>query len=117
MFTMPTWIRRLAAPALALAVALPAAGCGGGGDHYEVYGGTLEVVNNINSFEVLEVVEISQPFGPVESYIVDLFPGETFEVDLFPDFYDVDVFWSDGFVEGVTVDIEDGLFTTVVFTN
>lgn len=116
MFALPTWMRRLAAPALALAVALPAAGCGGG-DHYEVYGGTLEVVNNINSFEVLEVVEISQPFGPIESYIVDLFPGETFEVDLFPDFYDVDVFWSDGFAEGVTVDIEDGLVTTVVFTN
>lgn len=116
MFAMPTWIRRLAAPALALAIALPAAGCGGG-DHYEVYGGTLEVVNNPSSFEVIETVEISQPFGPVESYFVDLLPGETFEVDLFPDFYDVDVFWSDGFAEGVTVDIQDGLLTSVMFTN
>lgn len=116
MFAIPTWMRRLAAPALALAVALPVAGCGGGG-HYEVYGGTLEVVNNPASFEVIEAVEISQPFGPIESYVVNLLPGETFEIDLFPDFYDVDIFWSDGFAEGVTVDIQDGLLTSVMFTN
>lgn len=116
MFATPTFLRRLAAPAIALAAALPAAGCGGG-DHYEVLGGTLEVVNSPASFEVIAEVDISQPFGPIERYFVDLLPGETFEIDLFPDFYDVDIFWTDGLVEGVTVDIQDGLLTSVMFTN
>lgn len=110
-------VRRLAAPVLALAAASFGAGCGGGGHHYEVYGGTLEVVNNPSSFTMLDTVQISQPFGPVETYDVLLLPGETFEIDLFPDFYDVDVFWSDLTVDGVTVEIDDGLVTTVVFTN
>lgn len=111
--------RRRSALAL-LAVLLMAAassGCGGYGRRYDVYGGTLEVVNHPASFDIIDVVEISQPFGPVESYVVLLLPGETFEIDLYPDTYDVDVFWNGGLVEGVTVDVFDDLVTTVVFQN
>ena len=119
MFAIATMLRRWAVPALLLLTAAGASGCGGHGhDHDDyVYGGTLEIVNDVASFEMIEVVEISQPFGPVEAYDVFLLPGETFEIDLFPDFYDVGIYWSDAFVEGFTVEIEDRLYTTVVLTN
>jgi len=120
MFTdsrLSRWLRGLAVPVLALVAAVGLGGCGGGGHHDSVYGGTLEVVNDPASFEIIEVIEISQPFGPIEQYFVDLFPGETFEIDLFPDFYDVGAYWSDGFEEFFTVEIVDGLYTTVVLLN
>ncbi len=116
---LSSWLRGLAVPVLAVAAAVGLGGCGGGGHHYDdyVYGGTLEIVNDPASFEIIEVIEVSQPFGPIEQYIVDLFPGETFELDLFPDFYDVAAYWSDGFEEFFTVEIEDRLYTTVVLLN
>lgn len=96
MSTMTTLLRRLAAPAVLAACALASTACGGGG--YGWYGaasGTLEVRNDPFSFEGIDAVEISQPFGPTDHYDVFLAPGERDFIDLEPDWYDVHLLWSD----------------------
>ena len=109
-------LRPLAAT-LAVAVGATASGCGGGGWYGPSDVGTLEVVNSPGSFEVIETIEISQPYGPVEVYHVDLFPGDAFEIDLYEDFYDVAAWWSDGWVDEFVVEIDEDDTTTVVLTD
>ncbi len=94
-------LRRLAAPFLAGLAAIPLVGCGGGGVYgpYEPVGGTLEIRNDYSSYEGIDAVEISQPFGPTDTFNLYLAPGDRDFIDLIPDGYDVDLFWSDGSVD------------------
>lgn len=108
---------RLFGVALLLMAALPAAGCGGGGG-WSGPGGTLEVRNDPGSFEGIDAVEISTPFGPVDHFDVFLAPGEVEFIDLIPDSYDVDLLWSDAtFDTFLGIDIFDGLTTVVTGFN
>ena len=100
---MKTLARRLTL-ALAATLGLAVAGCGGGG-FYDPIGGTL-VVENHSAFEGIDTVEISQPFGPIEAYDLEIPPFGQDSIDLFPDVYDVELFWSDGssdFFPGVAI--------------
>src|SRR5262245_20190377 len=92
----------------ALCLALPA--CGGGGHHHhDEFEGTLEVANEAFSVERLDSIDLDEVGGPDHlSFDVFLDPGESFLVDLFPDTWDVTLFWADGFVEFHTVDVFDG---------
>ena len=119
MSTLRTTLRRLAAPALAGLLALSLPGCGGGGyGFYAPVGGTLEVRNSSFSFEGIDAVEVSQPFGPVDHFNVYLAPGERDFIDLIPDSYDVDLLWSDGSVDSFFgIDIYDGSTTVVTGNN
>lgn len=115
--SLPRTLRRLAAPILAALVALPLVACGGGGLYgpYDPVAGTLEVRNDPFSFEGIDYVEVSQPFGPTEHYNAFLAPGDRDYFDLIPDTYDVDLFWSDGSIDTFfDVDIYD--FSTTVVT-
>lgn len=117
MSTLVKFVRRLAAPlSLGLAaLALPA--CGGGG-YYSPRSGTLEVRNDSFSFEGIDAVEVSQPFGPIDRYDVFLAPGERDFIDLIPDYYDVDLLWSDGLVDSFYgVDVYDGATTVITGSN
>ena len=107
MSTIARLVRRLAGPALVGIVSLLVPACGGGGgSSYDPYVGTLEVRNDSFSFFGIDTVEVSQPFGPVDAYDVFLAPGERDFIDLAPDLYDVELFWSDGssdFFPGIAV--------------
>ena len=66
-------------------------------------------------FEGIDFVEISTPFGPVDSFDVFLAPGDRDFIDLIPDVYDVELFWSDGSSDlFFAVDVFD--FETTVLT-
>lgn len=106
MSTIRSLARRLAAPALAIAASLLTPGCGGGGGYYDPFVGTLEVRNDVFSIFGIDTVEVSQPFGPVDAFDVFLAPGERDFIDLLPDLYDVELFWSDGssdFFSGIAI--------------
>jgi len=114
--------RHLARAALISAVVVGSLGlvaCGGGG--YGYYSpdpvGTFVLGNDDFSFETIEAVEISTFFGPTDYYEVLIFPGDYDEWDLYDDAYDVDVYWSDGRIDHLNVDVYDGLTTTVVLQN
>ena len=98
MSTLRSMLRRLAAPILLGLLSIPFSGCGGGG-YYAPVGGTLEVRNSSVSFEGIDAVEVSQPFGPTDHFDVFLAPGERDFIDLIPDVYDVDLLWSDGSID------------------
>lgn len=98
-------------------VFVAATGCGGSGYYDEVLGGTLEVVNDPLSVESIERIEISVPFGPIEAYDVLLLPGDGWQIDLFPDSYDVDVYWSDLTVDHLVIDVYDDDFRSVMLLN
>ena len=107
---------RLAIPAALLLAALPAAGCGGG--WFGGPAGTLEVQNDALSFEGIDAVEVSTPFGPVDHFDVFLAPGESTFIDLDPDVYDVDLLWSDSTIDTVFgVEVFDGTTSTVTGSN
>ena len=109
--------RKVLAPAILVLAAIPATGCGGGGYGYGP-GGTLEVRNDPGSFEGVEAVEVSTPFGPIDHFDVFLAPGERDFIDLIPDVYDVDLLWSDSSVDTIyAVDIYDGSTTVVTGSN
>ena len=116
---MSIHVRRLARSAAAAALvlfALCAFACGGGGGGGPR--GTLEVRNDPASINRIDAVEVTPPFGPVEHFDTFLAPGESFFVDLFPDSYDVELFWSDSTTHLVTgVDIFEGTTTTVTGFN
>jgi hypothetical protein len=99
---------------LCLVVALPGCGSGYGGLDYA---GTLAVENDPFSFFVIEAFDVQAGLGPVEHYDVDLFPGEGFGLDLYPDDYDVELFWSDGSSDFFSVTVFDGLTTTITGIN
>ena len=112
--------RRFTAKAAAFAalvlVGLFAAGCGGGGGGGPR--GTLEVRNDPASFNGINAVEVTPPFGPVEHFDTFLAPGTSFFVDLFPDSYDVELFWSDSTTHMFPgVGVFDGSTTVVTGTN
>jgi len=92
----PVGLRRPLALALAGLVALGAIGCGTAG-HY-VASGEIEVHNSILSFEFIDAVRVAEVGGPdVLFFDVFLIPGESLYVDgLYPGYYDVTVYWSDG---------------------
>lgn len=100
-----------------IAVLLLAVGLTGCGDYYDddYYGGTLEIRNDPTSFEVIEYVNVWIPGFPIESYAMFLLPGERDFIDLYPDSYDVELEWSDGFVEYFPfVDVFDHATTLIV---
>ena len=119
MSTIKNLVRRLAGPASLGLAALSLTGCGGGGyGFYAPVGGTLEVRNAPFSFEGIDAVEISQPFGPTDHYDVLLAPGERDFIDLIPDYYDVDLLWSDGTVDSFySIDVYDGGTAVVTGSN
>jgi hypothetical protein len=73
--------------------------CDDDGDDY--YGGTLQVVNDPQSDFGIETVGVSVPGGPVELFDVFLAPGEDAFIDVYPDDYDVDLWWSDLYQETI----------------
>ena len=110
-------LARLAGPAILLLAAIPAVGCGGGG-YYGPPAGTLEVRNSPSSFEGIDAVEVSTPFGPIDHFDVFLAPGEREFIDLVAGGYDVDLLWSDNWVDTIyAVGIYDGTTTTVTGVN
>jgi hypothetical protein len=100
--------------AVLFALLVGSAACGGGDHHDDWEGGTLQVINDPQSFWTLETVGISAFGGPVELFDVFLWPGEDAFIDLFPDTYDVEFWWEDGFYEYAgTVDIWDDEVTPI----
>jgi hypothetical protein len=88
--------------ALLFALALP--GCGGHRHHHDDDFGTLEIVND-DSFDMIETVELEDLFDPYHEFFdVDLLPGDSVEIDLFPSTYEVTIYWDN--VE-ITSSIED----------
>jgi hypothetical protein len=101
--------------AVLLLVAVPMTGCGGGGGGAYYPAGTLEVFNQIESGEIIVDIEVDEIFGGYYAYFYDqdVFPGDSWFVDLFPSTYDVTLYWSDFFVETYRIDIFDGSTTTI----
>jgi hypothetical protein len=101
-----------------LIVLLLASGCGGGG-HAEVFAGTLEVHNSIQSFEYIVDIEVADVFSSydVVFFDQDVFPGESWFLDLHPSEYDVWLYWSDFTVDAYRVEIFDDFTTTIVAFN
>lgn len=93
---LSTLARRVLAPVVVGAVALAAPACGGSGGYYEPFVGTLHILNDFDSVFTIVAVEVSQPFGPIDGYDVFIEPGYDDFIDLYPDVYDVELFWSDG---------------------
>ena len=103
---------------LAAALVLLAAGTGCGGGGYQRAAGTLEVANNAFSGDILDSMDVDEVGGPDHFvFNVGLFPGEVFDVDLFPDSYDVTIFWHDGSVDFHTVYVYDGTVTVLNVAN
>ena len=118
MSTLVKLARCLVAPLAASVAFLSLAACGGGGYFYAPRAGTLEVRNATFSFEGIDAVEVSQPFGPTDRFDVFLAPGERDFIDLIPDTYDVDLLWSDGTVDSFyAVDVYDGGVAVITGSN
>jgi hypothetical protein len=101
----------------AAAFAVAGCGCCDDDDYYDdgVYGGTLEVLNSAFSVEGIDSLDLYVPGGPIETYDVFLLPGENVFIDLYPDDYEVDLFWSAGPMEPFwPVSIWDNEITTIV---
>jgi hypothetical protein len=115
MSTNSPTLRSTLALAAALAVALLLPGCGGG------YGvgpaGTLAVENDPGSFFDIDAFEIQAGIGPVEHYDVGLGAGDGFSLAVYPDDYDVQLFWSDGSSDLFFVTVFDDSTTTVTGVN
>jgi hypothetical protein len=109
--------RPIASLALAAAAGVGLPGCGGGGYYHPAPVGTFSLGNDGFSAETIEAVEFSVFFGPVEHHDVLLLPGDFADFDLYDDSYDVNVFWSDGRVDHLTVDIYANATTTVILQN
>ena len=108
--------RRFALLAVVLVAAVAVSGCGG--NSFAPLAGTLEVHNSAASFFGIDAVEISVPFGPVDHHDVFLAPGQSFVIDLQPDSYDIDLYWSDGSTESYTsYDINDGDYRVITGFN
>jgi len=101
-----------------LIVLLLASGCGGGGPA-DVFAGTLEVHNSIESFEYIVDIEVADVFSSYDVYFAnqDVFPGESWFVDLLPSDYDVWLYWSDFSVDAYRVSIFDDFTTTLIGFN
>ena len=108
---------RLAVGIAALLLVAGTTGCGGGGSHSS-FVGTLEVENDALSTDRVDSLDIDEVGGP-DHFSVNVFldPGQVFDIDLFPDTYDVTVFWNDGSFEGRTVDVFDNLVTVLTVSN
>lgn len=107
------WRHRLAAVAVAGLAVLALPGCGCCDDDGEDLGGTLEVLDDDPVMGV-QTVHVSVPGGPIEPFDVFLAPGESAFIDLFPDFYNVDIIWEDQLFDPCcSVDIFDDELTTV----
>ena len=101
---------------LVLVAAWGSIGCGGGSSSGPV--GTLEVTNDAFSTDVVDQVDIDDVFSPNSySFLVDLFPNESIQFDLYPSTYDVTIFWSTGVIDFYTVDIFDGFVTPLLVSN
>ena len=99
--------RRALAGVTALAL-MGVTGCGGGGGYSSPYVGTLELTNSAFSTFGVDSVDLDEVGGPDHfHYDVFLAPGELTDFDLFPDSYDVTVFWSDGSVDLYPVNVFD----------
>ena len=110
-------LRATAALVVGLAACLPMAGCGGG--HHSHFEGTLEVANDGTGVETITRIDVDEVGGP-DSFtfdFLDVNPGESFFVDLFPDQYDVTIFWTDASFETHTIDILDDFTTTLTVVN
>lgn len=102
---------------LVLVAAWGSIGCGGGGGPPGPVG-TLELTNDAFSTDVVDRVDIDDVFSPDQfSFLVDLFPNESIQFDLFPSTYDVTIFWSTGAIEFHTVDIFEGFVTPLIVSN
>lgn len=110
---------RLALAGFAALALVGVTGCGGGGGGYsEPYVGTLEIENSVFSSFGVDSVDIDEVGGPDHfSYNVFLAPGEFTDFDLFPDSYDITVFWSNGDVEFFFVDVFDHTTTYLEVVN
>jgi hypothetical protein len=95
--------------------ALALAGCGGG-HHHDHFEGTLEVFNDDFSTDFVDAVDIEGDFDDFFSDI-DLLPGDSLFVDLYPDEYEVTIFWGDFSVEVFFVDVFDDFVTTLTVSN
>lgn len=96
------WARRVAIVGLLGVLLVGAGGCGCcDDDHDDYYGGELQVINDPQSSYGLETVGISLPGGPIELFDVFLLPGEDAFIELYPDDYDVDLWWDDLYQETV----------------
>ena len=105
------------AVAAALLLVVPMAACGH--SHHRHLEGTLEVANDPSGIETITRIDVDEVGGP-DSFTFDLLdvdPGESFLVDLFPDDYDVTIFWTDASFETHTVSILDDFTTTLTVVN
>ena len=82
--------------------------------HHDDFG-TLEIVND-DDFDMIETVELEDQFDPYHEFIdVDLLPGDSVEIDLFPSTYEVTLYWDNVVITSSTEDIfEDELLTIFV---
>ena len=111
------WMRRSTLVAAMGLLAL-GTGCGGGGGYHPAYVGTLGVVNAAFSTDILDALDVDEVAGPDHfSFSVGLFPGEAFDVDLYPSQYDVTIYWRDGRIEFDTVNVFNGTVTVLTASN
>jgi hypothetical protein len=84
-----------------LLAAAPAAlaACGGGEAYVWDPSGTLVVENDFDSWEGIEQVVVTDPWGDSDVFDVWLAPGDWTDFELLPDDYDVELVWSDGWVD------------------
>ena len=103
---------------VALCLVVPLAACGHSHHHHHNLG-TLEVANDPSGVATIVRIDVDEVGGP-DSFTFDplaVDPGQSFLVDLFPDDYDVTIFWDDTTFETHTVSILDDFTTTLTVVN
>jgi hypothetical protein len=101
---------RLVAVVVALLLLPVASGCGGGGG-FSGPAGFLEVQAHAAFFgDYIYEIDVYDGFGLVTSDSVAVFDGEIVSLGAYAvGFYDVDVFWTDGFTFPVSADFFTGV--------
>jgi hypothetical protein len=95
----------------------PGCGCCDDDDHHHHDYGTLEIVND-DATDVIETVELEDLYDPYHEFIdVDLFPGDSVEIDLFPSTYEVTLYWDNVVVTSSTEDIFEDETLTIFVSN
>jgi hypothetical protein len=110
-----SWVSVLASVAV-LFVAGATPGCGGHHHHHR-HEGTLEIVND-DTFDIIETIELEDLFDPYHEFFdLDLFPGDSVEIDLYPSTYEVTLYWDNAVITSSTEDIFDHEKLTLFVSN
>jgi len=105
---------RLAATLVAATASFGLTTCGCDDCHHHHDDGILEIKNDATSTDTVDHVVIDEVNGPDHfEQTTNLAPGESFFIHLFPDTYDVTIFWGDTTSEFHELDVFDNEVTTL----